>query len=133
MPLNANTADSIVGGLNITETDPIFSASIANGITGADTTNWNNHFNGQYNGLTGTPTNVSSFTNDAAYITTEIDGSSTNEIQVLSISNDTVYLSNGDFLMSNIGVLRRSMKSIRGSRILPMGTMTANISSPLTM
>ena len=96
--LHANTADSIVGGLNITETDPIFSASIANGITGADTTNWNNHFNGQYNSLTGTPTNVSSFTNDAAYITTEIDGSTTNEIQVLSISNDTVYLSNGGFV-----------------------------------
>jgi hypothetical protein len=96
--LHANTADSIVGGVSITETDPIFSASIANGITGADTTNWNNHFNGQYNSLTGTPTNVSSFTNDAGYITTEIDGSTTNEIQVLSISNDTVYLSNGGFV-----------------------------------
>lgn len=41
--LHANTADSIVGGVNIAETDPIFGASIANGITALDTANWNNH------------------------------------------------------------------------------------------
>jgi hypothetical protein len=41
--LHANTADSIVGGVSITETDPVFRASIANGITALDTTNWNNH------------------------------------------------------------------------------------------
>jgi hypothetical protein len=41
--LHANTADSIVGGVSITETDPVFGASIANGITAIDTANWNNH------------------------------------------------------------------------------------------
>jgi hypothetical protein len=39
--LHAKTADSIVGGIN--ETDPIFGVSVANGITAADTANWNNH------------------------------------------------------------------------------------------
>jgi hypothetical protein len=41
--LHANTADSIIGGVNITETDPVFDASIAKGITANDTANWNNH------------------------------------------------------------------------------------------
>ena len=38
--LHAKTAESISGG--IAETDPIFGASVASGITGTDTTNWNN-------------------------------------------------------------------------------------------
>jgi len=38
--LHAKTAESVTGG--ITETDPIFGASVASGITVADTTNWNN-------------------------------------------------------------------------------------------
>jgi hypothetical protein len=36
--LHANTADGITGG--ITETDPLFSASVANAITAADTAKW---------------------------------------------------------------------------------------------
>jgi len=39
--LHAETAGSIAGG--ITETDPVFGASVANGITAADTANWNSH------------------------------------------------------------------------------------------
>ncbi|MBI4648889.1 MAG: hypothetical protein HY738_20445, partial [Bacteroidia bacterium] len=71
-------------------------------FTGWDT-NDANDFNGDYNNLTNTPTipaNVSQLTNDAGYITgfTEVDGSVTNELQALSISNDTVYLSNGGFV-----------------------------------
>lgn len=38
--LHAKTAETITG--TITETDPIFGASVASGITGTDTTNWNN-------------------------------------------------------------------------------------------
>ena len=38
--LHAKTAETVTG--TITETDPIFGASVASGITGADTTNWNN-------------------------------------------------------------------------------------------
>jgi len=41
--LHAKTADSITGTVNYTETDPLFGASIANGITATDTANWNNH------------------------------------------------------------------------------------------
>ena len=39
--LHAKTAESIIG--TVTEIDPIFTASIAKGITVTDTTNWNNH------------------------------------------------------------------------------------------
>jgi hypothetical protein len=38
--LHAKTADSVIATVN--ETDPIFGASLASGITGADTTYWNN-------------------------------------------------------------------------------------------
>ena len=38
--LHAKTADSFSG--TITETDPVFGASVASGITGTDTTYWNN-------------------------------------------------------------------------------------------
>ena len=38
--LHAKTADSVSG--TITETDPVFGASVASGITGTDTTYWNN-------------------------------------------------------------------------------------------
>ncbi|MFT5860905.1 MAG: hypothetical protein ACI865_003021, partial [Flavobacteriaceae bacterium] len=39
--LHAKTAESITGG--ISETDPVFGASIASGITAVDTANWNDH------------------------------------------------------------------------------------------
>ncbi|MBK6984780.1 MAG: hypothetical protein IPH32_08485 [Bacteroidetes bacterium] len=131
--LHSKTAESITGG--ITETDPVFVASPANGITSTNIINWNNKldtevdgsvtneiqtlrisndtiylsndgfaklpagFDGNYNSLINTPTAVSSFSNDAGYLTsfTETDGSVTNELQTLSISNDTIYLSNGGF------------------------------------
>ncbi len=57
-----------------------------------------NDFNGQYSSLSGAPTRLSSFTNDAGYLTSEIDGSITNEIQALSIRHDTIFLSNGGFV-----------------------------------
>jgi hypothetical protein len=38
--LHAKTAETVTG--TITETDPIFGASVASGITGTDTTNWKN-------------------------------------------------------------------------------------------
>jgi hypothetical protein len=67
--LHAATADSLIGGGSITETDPIYSASVASGITAVDTANWN----------------------------ADIDPDPTNELQTISISNDTIYLSNGGF------------------------------------
>ncbi len=58
----------------ITESDPQFNASVASDITTADTLYWNHKL-------------------DA-----EVDGSVTNELQILSISKDTIYLSNGGFV-----------------------------------
>ena len=69
-----------------------------------DFSNWDtdaaDDFSGQYNDLTGVPTNISTFNNDVGYITSflEQDGDPTNELQILSISNDTLYLTNGGFV-----------------------------------
>lgn len=62
--------------------------------------NAGNTFSGNYNDLTNQPvipTNVSSLTNDAGYITSPNDADSdpTNEIQSLSFNLDTLKLSNG--------------------------------------
>lgn len=69
-----------------TETDPIFVASAAHGITSTDITTWNNksNFSGDYNDLTNkptiptVPTNVSAFTNDSGYVTDTVTGDLTN-------------------------------------------------------
>jgi len=86
-----------------TETDPIYSSSVASGITGADTTNWNYKQNQLTAGTNITivgntisatvPNNVSAFTNDAGYISTES--------QQLSVSatGDTLHLQNGGFVI----------------------------------
>jgi hypothetical protein len=70
--LHAKTAETVTGG--ITETDPVFDLSAAATISATDITNWDNK------------------------LSAEVDGDVTNEIQILSISNDTVYLSNGGFV-----------------------------------
>ncbi len=70
--IHAATADSVKSG--ITESDPIFSASVASAITAQDTANWNHK------------------------LSHEMDSSTTNELQTLSISNDTIFLSNGGFV-----------------------------------
>jgi len=57
-----------------------------------------NVFSGDYKDLSNAPAKVSYFDNDAGYLTREMDGDTTNEIQVLSISGDTLYLSNGGFV-----------------------------------
>ena len=58
-------------------------------------------FDGDYNDLSNTPTiptNTSDLTNDSGFLTTEVDGSITNELQILTISNDTIFLSGGGFI-----------------------------------
>ena len=58
-------------------------------------------FDGDYNNLSNTPsipTNTSDLTNDSGFLISEVDGSTTNEIQILSISNDTIFLSGGGFV-----------------------------------
>ena len=76
--LHAGTVDHITGGVNVTETDPIFTA-------------WDKDYNDLINKPT-IPTNVSELTNDAGYLTTFT------ETQVLSISNDTIYLTGGSYV-----------------------------------
>lgn len=153
--IHAKTAESITGG--ITETDPVFATSPANGITSTNISNWNNKldaevdgsvtnelqalsisndtiylsnggyvklpagFDGNYNNLTNTPSNVSAFNNDSGYLTTEMDGSVTNELQTLSISNDTVYLSNGGFVKlpsSNAWSLNGNSATVDGTHFI---------------
>jgi len=41
--LHSKTAESITGTITSMETDPMFGASVANGITSLDTAHWNNH------------------------------------------------------------------------------------------
>lgn len=43
----ADVADSISGGITYSETDPVYSSSIASAITAADTANWNNDMDTQ--------------------------------------------------------------------------------------
>lgn len=100
--------------------------SIANSITAEDTSNWNNKqemisgletifdgwdkdtsddFDGRFNSLIAKPTKLGYFLNDVGYISTEADGSTTNEIQAISISNDTIFLSDGGFVKLPSGTI----------------------------
>ena len=92
--LHAKTAESVTG--TITETDPIFGASVAGGITGTDTTYWNNKLDSYTetdpifgasvaSGITGSDTTYWNTDNDA-----------TNELQNISINNDSLSLSNAN-------------------------------------
>lgn len=76
--LRAHTVDSIIGGVNYDETDPVFTA-------------WNKDYNDLINRPT-IPTMVSELTNDAGYLTFFT------ESQILSISNDTVFLTGGSYV-----------------------------------
>ena len=71
--LYAKTAENVTE--TIVETDPVFGSSIANSITEIDTANWNNN------------------------LSVEVDGDPKNELQQISISNDTIYLSNGGYVV----------------------------------
>ncbi len=55
-------------------------------------------FDGNYKNLINKPINLSAFHNDVGYLSFEKDSSITNELQFLSISNDTIFISNGGFV-----------------------------------
>ncbi|MBW8051486.1 MAG: hypothetical protein FVQ77_14330 [Cytophagales bacterium] len=122
----------------VAETDPVFGSSVAGGITGVDTTNWNNHTIDTDTQLDSTgvtalgfvagahtintdtqldstgvsslgfvagahtidtqldSTGVSSLGFFAGVHTIEVDADTTNELQTLSLSNDTLNISNGN-------------------------------------
>ncbi len=121
--LHARTADSIVGG-NVNEGDPIFGASIAANISSTDTSNWNAHTMDTDTQLDSTgiaslgfvsgahttdtqlsETDVDAFVANNGYLTTEVDGDTTNEIQTLTIGNDTLYLSGGGYVKLPVSVV----------------------------
>ena len=83
--LHAKTAESISG--NISEIDPVFGASVANGITQTDTINWNNKLN------------------------IEIDGSVTNEIQTISRTGLQVALSDGGSFQDSVNIFTGDMQN----------------------
>ncbi|HOY30933.1 MAG TPA: tail fiber domain-containing protein [Bacteroidales bacterium] len=87
--LHSKTAGSITG--TYPETDPIFGISVASGITAIDTAWWNSKLD------------------------SEIDGSVTNELQVLSIGHDTIYLSNGGYV--NIASYHDTLWKMSGNNI----------------
>jgi hypothetical protein len=90
--LHAKTAESITGTVNYTETDPVFGASIAIGITALDTANWNNHIIDTDTQLDST--GIANLGYNAGGITTEVDGSVTNEIQDLQLSGNNLTITN---------------------------------------
>jgi hypothetical protein len=86
--LYAKSAGSLSGGSN--ETDPVFGASVAKAITGADTSKWNKK---QNRIVAGAGISISGDTLKAAP-----------QYQSLSIRNDTVFLTNGGFVkLPNVG------------------------------
>jgi hypothetical protein len=93
--LYANKADSLVGG--ITETDPIFNSSVAKGITSSDTTYWNNKLDGytETDPLFNSSVAKGITSTDTAYWNANQDVDSTNELQSISMNNDTLSLSLG--------------------------------------
>jgi len=87
------------------ETDPKFNASVAKNITATDTAKWNNKsdFDGSFNSLSikpSIPSKTSELVNDAGFIINPNDADSdpTNELQLLRISEDTIYLNKGGFV-----------------------------------
>ena len=98
--LHAKTADSFSG--TITETDPVFGASVASGITGTDTTYWNNKLDSYTetdpvfgasvaSGITGTDTTYWNNKLDSYTETDPIFGSS---VASGIIGTDTTYWNN---------------------------------------
>ncbi len=80
-------------------------------------------FDGNYSSLSGAPTNVSSFTNDAGYLTAEVDGSTTNEIQSLGLSGTSLNITSGNTVDLE-GVANRTIQ-------LPAQALNYSPSSPV--
>jgi hypothetical protein len=111
----AKSAGTVSGGVN--ETDPVFGTSVAGGISAADTASWNNHFSGDYNDLTNTPT-LATVATSGSY-----NDLLNKPITVTSISanGDTLYLSNGQTFIAN---------NSTGNLVLP--SITTNVVTGIT-
>ena len=76
------------------ETDPIYGASVASGITATDTTSWNNKLDSEtdpvftaWDKTTGISITESQISDLQSYLTSEVDGSVTNEIELPTTAN----------------------------------------------
>lgn len=87
--LHAEVADSVIGG--VVETDPVFSSSIAEGITQTDTSFWNQH-------TIDTDTHIDSV-GIVGYGFTAGPHSVNTDSQQLMINGDTLLLTNGGFIV----------------------------------
>lgn len=88
--LHAKTAERITEELSYTETDPLFSQSLAANITESDISKWNES-------MTDTKLSeaeVDAFVDNNGYLTAEVDGSITNEIQDLELTNNSLTITN---------------------------------------
>ena len=122
--LHARTVELV----DYSETDPIFNASIAKGITGVDTTTWNAKLDSfsetdpifgasVVSRITGTDT-----TNWNNKLDTEVDGSVTNEMQTISRTGLTVTLTDGGSFSDSVNVFTGDMqnqKIINSSFLVP--------------
>lgn len=120
---------------SFTETDPVFSASVAAGITSNDITNWNNKsdFSGSYNDLSNKPTipsKTSDLNNDSNFISTSdttglIKNDGTIDITSYStFSGSYNDLSNKPTIPSKTSDLTNDSGFITGMTILAYGKST---------
>lgn len=95
--------------LNFTETDPIYTASVAANITNKDISTWNNKsdFSGSYSDLSGKPTipsKTSQLTNDSGYITLSAlsDYASINDVNTAKDSAISTAKTNTETAIANL-------------------------------
>lgn len=101
-----------------TETDPVFSASAASGITSSDISSWNNKstFSGDYDDLTNKPTiptATSDLTNDSGFIDSSYHDSSKQDALVSGTNIKTI---------NNESLLGSGNVSLAGAETLPVGS-----------
>jgi uncharacterized protein (TIGR02145 family) len=103
----ANVADTVLNAPDTSSINEIQVLSISNDtiyLSGGGFVKLPSGFDGDYSSLTNKPTiptNTSDLTNDSGFITSEVDSSTTNEIQELSVSliGDTLYLSQSNYVI----------------------------------
>ena len=81
-------------------------------------------FDGDYRNLTNTPTRVSDFANDAGYL------SSYTEVQALSISHDTVFLTGGSFVILPVAVEQQDLANVVGFGNSAAGRQLKSLQNP---
>ena len=108
-----------------TETDPVFSASAASGITSSDITSWNNksNFSGSYNDLTNKPTLFSGdyddLTNKPTIPDELADLADDSTHRLVTDTEKSTWNSKQDALVSGTNI-----KTINGSSILGSGNIS---------